>query len=533
MNLAAFGQRADPCLELLKLTGPAHLAFPTASWRSVVKLAQMLFTDSVTGDTDDTSRLRRPDARTGGYVLELPISKQFTPTQIDSLREFLRLVRDYGPQAGKPAADARLRVKDRFFSAERRGGTEAKRITQAGNAMSSARQWGLLGDDYALTDVGRSVLAAANDDKAAEIMVAHFLRHLGGAQTAKAILDLIGANDGIAPKKTVLAAQLHDVGIYENRDGTDHSAVLAWLAHPGAHVLTQIGRGRWLLDEQRFAELAGVTPEQVDIVSRRDPVQLALLVELARMPEGRSDSGAIQRLLSIRGDLKFQAPGFRRLYIDPLVRDGLIEISGRGRAGATVFSITELGRREAVADLISRFDTDGPLQYQPAQLLRPTNQIIADLDPANQPDRNLRGIALELLALRILSWIGLTGLRWRMRPNAAEEIDGAANVMMPSFSRWQVQAKNTARLDADDSAREIGLALTDGASVVMLITTGEFTRAARSVIDRSTRRSSLTIICVDGSDVREISRDPTKIRDILDREASRARSSREADDQDR
>jgi transposase len=34
-------------------------------------------------------RLRRPETRRGGYALELPISKQFTPTQIDSLRDFL------------------------------------------------------------------------------------------------------------------------------------------------------------------------------------------------------------------------------------------------------------------------------------------------------------------------------------------------------------------------------------------------------------------------------------------------------------
>src|SRR5206468_13102747 len=143
---------------------------------------------------------------------------------------------------------------------------------------------------------------------------------------------------------------------------------------------------------------------------------------------------------------------------------------GRRGAGATVFTIPDLGRREAIADLISRFDADGTLRYQPADLLRPTSEIVADLDSANQPDRNRRGIALEHLALRMLGWIGLSNVRWRVRPGGqAEEIDGTALALAPSFARWQVQAKNTARLDADDAAKEIGLAVTNGAAVIMLI----------------------------------------------------------------
>ena len=129
----------------------------------------------------------------------------------------------------------------------------------------------------------------------------------------------------------------------------------------------------------------------------------------------------------------------------------------------------------------------------------PDERDRSDLDRATQPDRNRRGIALEHLALRMLGWIGLTNVRWRVRPGAqAEEIDGTAHAMSPSFARWQVQAKNTARLDADDAAKEIGLAVANGAAVVMLITTGEFTAAARSVIERAERRSGLAVICLDG-----------------------------------
>jgi site-specific DNA-methyltransferase (cytosine-N4-specific) len=260
--------------------------------------------------------------------------------------------------------------------------------------------------------------------------------------------------------------------------------------------------------------------EQVDAIASRDPVQIALLVELARTPEGRSDSGAMQRLLSIRPDLDVHAPAFRSRYLDPLAGAGLIEIAaGRRGAGATVFSITELGRSEAVQDLLDRFDVDGALGYRSSDLLRPTNEIVAELD---SEDRHRRGIALEHLALRMLDWIGLSDLRWRVRPGAnAEEIDGTANAKLPAFARWQVQAKNTSRLDADDAAKEVGLAVTNGAAVVMLITTGSFTAAARDIVERAERRGGLAIVCLDGEDVQEIADEPARLREKLARESAR------------
>jgi hypothetical protein len=472
--------------------------------------------------------LRRPEARKGNYSLELPISKQFSPKQIPSLLEFLQIVRDRGPETGGSSADAREAIKERFFSEERRGGTDAKRLTSAGNAISSARYWDLLDDSDTLTAVGRTVLDAADDNEAVLIMVKHFLRHLGGAQITTAILGVIRAHDGTAPRKDALATALHEAGIYENRDGTDHAAVLAWLAHPGARVVEHRGRNRWSLNEERFVELAGIEPNDVEAVARRDPVQLAVLVELARTPGGRSDSGSMQRVLAVRADLEVQASGFRRRYLDPLAKDGLIEIKGRAAGrGATPFRITDLGKREAITDLVSRFDRDGTPQYQPSDLLRPTSEIVADLDRKSQPDPNRRGVALEHLALRIVSWLGLSNVRWRERRDRAEEIDGTAEAMVPSFALWQIQAKNTAQLSAEDAAKEVGLAVANGAAVVMLITTGTLTSPAVSVIDRVERRSGLAVICLDGQDVCDIVDDPGRLAEKLRREALRARSRRD------
>lgn len=473
------------------------------------------------------TKLRRKEAREGPYVLELPISKQFTPNQIRSLQAFLKIVKKHGPEGGGTFADARLQVKKQLFSDQRRGGSEEKRVTAAGNAISSARHWGLLNEETKLTPLGTAVLAAADDDVAARLLVEHFLRHLGGAQTAKALIDVIRANDDVAPEKTTLATALHGAGIYENRDGTDHSAVLAWLSHPGVGVAEKRSGGRWIFDDARFQQLAGVAPAAIDAVARRDPVQLAILTELARMSKGESDAGTMQQILKARTDLDVSAPGFRKKYLDPLQQDGLIKIGARAGRGATQFSITKLGRSEAVADLVARFDADGVLNYQPGDLLRPTSAIVRDLNPKSQPSKHRRGVALEHLALRLLDRLGLKGPRWRVRPGQAEEIDGTAYADVPAFALWQVQAKNTTRLDADDAAKEVGLAVVNGAAVVMLITTGSFTQAARSIVERAEGRSGLVFVCLDGDDVSAVAKDPTSLSRILDREASRSKARRE------
>ncbi len=327
----------------------------------------------------------------------------------------------------------------------------------------------------------------------------------------------------------MIAAKLRGLGIYENSDGTDHSAVLGWLAQ--ADVVSQHGRGRWSLDEQRFAALAGVGTAQVGAVARFHPVQLALMVELARNCDGESNSKTMQRLLALRDGLDVDASGFRSKYVDPLAKAGLIEVmSGRTGRGATRFRITELGRSEAIEDLTSRYEAHGQVHYPIAELLRPIGDIAADLDRTHQPDAGRRGIALELLALRLLEWIGLTHLRWRHRPTGnSEEIDGIADAELPALVRWQMQAKNTAQLDTDDAAKEAGLAVANGASIVMLITTGRFTAGALSVRDRVERRSGLTFVCLDGQDVQDIVPDPACLKSKLRRESERgAEAKREA-----
>ncbi len=473
--------------------------------------------------------VRRSGARAAVCVLELPYSKQFTPTQIRSLHQFVVLVHDLGPDSGGTLQAARQQILLQLFTSAPRAGTDRKQDTRVGNALTSLEHWGVRGSTGHLTSLGKTIRRSADDAEAARHLVEHYLRNLGGAQTAKTLLEVVQSGGSGRPlKKDEIAKALLRARIYENPDGTDHAAVLAWLAHNGVAVAVREGRGRWRLDEKRFLELSGVTPAQVQQVAATDPVQRALLVELARSPNGRSESGTMQRLLASRADLEVDVPRFGPRYLNPLRDAGLLTIlSKSGRQGAQKFEITDLGRSEAVTDLVARWEAGGAAAgHQREDLVRPLPDIIADLDASTQPDRGRRGIALEQFALRLFDRLGLQGVRWRERRDQAEEIDGTAQALRPSFALWQMQAKNTASLNADDAAKEIGLAVTNGAAVVLLITTGKFTEPARSVIARTEQRSSLTVVCLNGEDVQRLARNPTVLLALMQREAERSRANR-------
>jgi hypothetical protein len=98
-------------------------------------------------------------------------------------------------------------------------------------------------------------------------------------------------------------------------------------------------------------------------------------------------------------------------------------------------------------------------------------------------------------------------------------------------SPWQIQAKNTASVRLDDVAKEVGLALTFiYSNVVMLVTTGDFTRDAYAYANHVMKTSNLNIILLNGRELERISNDPTDIVAVLNSKAERAMQIKERND---
>ena len=127
------------------------------------------------------------------------------------------------------------------------------------------------------------------------------------------------------------------------------------------------------------------------------------------------------------------------------------------------------------------------------------------LDELKSEDKNIKGLALETIAVRIAMDIGLEPMRLRERSTitGGAEIDLIADGVSLHYSRWLCQCKNTETVSLADLAKEVGMATLLKAHVVLMITTGTY---ASTVVEYANELSSgtpLQAILITGEQLRE------------------------------
>lgn len=131
------------------------------------------------------------------------------------------------------------------------------------------------------------------------------------------------------------------------------------------------------------------------------------------------------------------------------------------------------------------------------KLSTPLNDIFHDLEHSST---HTRGLALELLALRLVRDIGLFPVCFRERTSKTQEaeVDLIAQGVHLHYSRWLVQCKNTASVEVSDIAKEVGMAVVLKAQVILMVTTGTFRRTVQIYANGLATSSNLQAILVDG-----------------------------------
>ncbi len=157
---------------------------------------------------------------------------------------------------------------------------------------------------------------------------------------------------------------------------------------------------------------------------------------------------------------------------------------------------------------------------------RPLAEIIDELD---NPDKGLKGRDLEALVLHLTRLLDLQFVGWRHRYKGTGEakVTALAESTHLIFSRWQIQCKNTALIELDDLAEEVGLAIYLKSNVIMIVTTGKIGKLARDYATRVMQTTSLHFIFIEDDDLAQLRSQPTTIVSILDREAKNAMRSKE------
>lgn len=387
---------------------------------------------------------------------------------------------------------------DRFF-----GGAQNKRSSI--NIPATLRATGLAkpGKPLQLTHHGEQVLAAADSTKAAQLFCAEIIRNLNGMKLIEAIRSLAKRRDDVT--KESLKRMLQSYGVVGlSTNTTDHTTLKNWMIEAGI-----LSEKDLRIDEGLLKALVGISSAEHDEFSGLSEAQQIFLRTLrTRHATGSGPFSA--------GELRNEcAQAFPHLFSDsqfaaeirnPLRDSGWLTVEGlaAGKQGG------KSGRVSASTKLLDipldqlrpGFDAGIPPDLR-GKLDLPLEEVRADLFGAN---KHKAGIALEVLALKMIADLSLTprGFRVRSRDTAYAEVDLTAEGEHLLFSRWAFQCKRTdARVGLGDVAKEVGIAVFTKAHVVAIVTTSDFSREAEKYAQEVTKATHLQFLFVPGRVVRE------------------------------
>ena len=295
-----------------------------------------------------------------------------------------------------------------------------------------------------------------------------------------------------------------------------------WLEKAG--ILTK----HYGINEDRLKEILGIGYETLSVSYGLTEQQRDFLRALATMPPPPpySSVDVAKKAIDLYGT-KFDMAFIPKEVLYPLQEKGLITLQrgtkekGRGSKPFKVFP-TEKFKKEILGPILD--DLVGKLDPTLKNLTqRPLKEILDDLESA---DKNKKGVALEALALNIMSQLGLKFLGTRVRAvdTGGAEVDLLFESPRLVYSRWQVQCKNTRKVGIEDIVREVGLQPLLKSNVIVFITTGSFAKQAKKFAEKIMRHTNLVIVLIEGKDIKAIAKNPSQIFKVMHKNSEWARS---------
>ena len=371
-----------------------------------------------------------------------------------------------------------------------------------------------------LTEFGKKLYSLKDNEKELyQEFAKHILLDKHGLALVQCILDMLSADESI--KLTTLREWLEERGVHFPRGGKHPSIMRLWLEKAGI-----FHPNSWRINELRLQEIVGSPLSEIESLALLSPQQRAFVKALANLDgTGPFSSNDIEKMASTIYGIKFDEKNLPKQVLYPLQSSGYIRLTrgtkepGRG-AKPFLVTVTEKLRKDLIEPLLKQFEDQTNVELRPL-LRKPLSEILVNLKSDN---RHLRGLALEALAFKIMRLIDLKYIATRLRGSetGGAEVDLIFEGLRLAFSRWQIQCKNTVRVGLDDVAKEVGLTFALKSNVVVVVSTGEIGPEARRYASHVMSTSNLDVVLIDRDDVDSVKDNPTRIIDILMREAKRA-----------
>jgi hypothetical protein len=434
-----------------------------------------------------------------GETLRLPFTAEFSPGQLgaQALPETLALVHAHSGDRDKIVESIRLRW---FSEAAQRRSDPDERLhqqrTRAGNVLNGMQSYGLVSSTYQLTELGAELYDEPDASKRTEQFVSFLLKHRRGLELIDAVRTLQQRGLGITNDR--VNNELRSRGYAVTTHDGSTGKLRKWLATSGVF---DVG---WAINEEVVAEITGTSLATIGEWQTLTKVQRAFLATIRRVGEtrGKNPIASPELLDFVRQEHGpiFDEGQVRKVY--QALEDGgwvehTVKLAGRGGKGGEL----------AATDKLMGVDFELLVGFKPGDL--PADMRAALTMPLETVYENLRsdnthvkGIALEVLSAKLASDLGLTPLRLRVRGvrTGGAEVDLVAEAAHLQFSRWLFQCKNTRSVDVGVLAKEVGMATLLQAQVIVIATTGTFTRTVTTYAARVTETTPFQVILVD-SDV--------------------------------
>jgi hypothetical protein len=304
------------------------------------------------------------------------------------------------------------------------------------------------------------------------------------------------------------------------------SSMRLWLAQAGVFDPKAKGGPRsYQVNKARLNQILGIGLDAIDRLTQLNAAQRAFLRALACIADPDPlIANKVADMASTYYAAEYNHKELPKSVLFPLRDLEYIQAtkSTTGR-GAKPYEISRMDKfYQEISEPILKAAAE-KAKLVPIELFQqPLSQILADLKSS---DKHAKGKALELLAIYFTRLIDLEFKGWRTRSvdTGGAEVDVIVEGARLIFSRWQIQAKNTKTVRLGDIAKEVGLSLTfTYSNVVMVVTTGNFTRDAYNYANHVMKTCNLNVILLNGSELECISQDPTDIVTILNNKAQQA-----------
>jgi hypothetical protein len=451
---------------------------------------------------------------------------QFDPEKY-ALTDLLQLCVDNAPDRDKLQTE----IRTKYFEGHGRDPAqrEENSAKMAMNCVLSLNAYDLIslyndGKNYTVSKLTHELLARKNDLKAVYRHFAiHILTNLEGLLLARLIENIRARGEQVTLE--YLGEELNDLGLKIPPNSTYISTMREWLAQAG--VFRSTG---YELNWDVIYDLLKVDADTIDKLYKLTPEQKHFLLSLINLNvQEFTPSNKIAEHTRSVYKIRLTTKNLVKDILEPLKNLGLIEAekttSGRG-AKPHLVKLTEKATQELLQPLIENLASVTELTS--AALNRSFESVVADLKNA---DKNIRGIALELLAVWIIRLLGLRFSKWRLRhteTTGGGEVDVLAASDKIIYNRWQIQCKNQkGSVGVDVIAKEVGLTFLTKADVILVITTSKFANDAVNYANQINDVSRYYVILLEDQDVKRIAEDRTRIVEILNIKARRTFAKRE------